>query len=54
VIADALATIDLDFGESKPVSYLAINQREWSLTHDRETFGREDDSSRMKGYRGLR
>jgi Carbohydrate binding module (family 35)/F5/8 type C domain/Alpha-L-fucosidase len=44
-------SIDLDLGERKPASYLAINQREWSPTHNRETFGRREDSSRIKDYR---
>jgi hypothetical protein len=44
-------SIDLDLGERKPVRYLAINQREWSPTHNRETFGRAEDSSRIKDYR---
>jgi NPCBM-associated, NEW3 domain of alpha-galactosidase/Alpha-L-fucosidase/F5/8 type C domain len=45
------ATIDLDLGAPKPASYLAINQREWSPTYNRETFGRAEDSSRIKDYR---
>jgi hypothetical protein len=45
------ATIDLDLGARKPSSYLAINQREWSPTYNRETFGRAEDSSRIKDYR---
>jgi hypothetical protein len=44
-------TIDLDLGARKPSSYLAINQREWSPTYNRETFGRAEDSSRIKDYR---
>jgi hypothetical protein len=44
-------SIDLDLGERKPVSYLAINQREWSPTHNRQTFGRQEDSTRIKDYR---
>jgi hypothetical protein len=43
-------SIDLDLGDRKPVSYLAINQREWSPTHNRQTFGRAEDSSRIKDY----
>jgi len=45
------ATIDLDLGDRKPVSYLAINQREWSPTHNRQTFGRQEDSTRIRDYR---
>jgi hypothetical protein len=45
------ATIDLDLGAGKPSSQLAINQREWSPTYNRETFGRAEDSSRIKEYR---
>jgi NPCBM-associated, NEW3 domain of alpha-galactosidase/F5/8 type C domain/Alpha-L-fucosidase len=45
------ATIDLDLGERRRSSYLAINQREWSPTYNRETFGRAEDSSRIKDYR---
>lgn len=46
-----LATVDLDLGDVKPVSSLAVNQREWSPTHNRQTFGRQEDSSRIKDYR---
>jgi NPCBM-associated, NEW3 domain of alpha-galactosidase/F5/8 type C domain len=45
------ATIDLDLGESKRAAYVAVNQREWSPTYNRETFGRAEDSSRIKDYR---
>ena len=41
----------LDLGDVKPVSFLAINQREWSPTYNRETFGRQEDSARIKDYR---
>ena len=44
-------SIDLDLGERKPATHLAINQREWSPTHNRQTFGRAEDSSRIKDYR---
>jgi hypothetical protein len=43
-------SIDLDLGEQRPVRSLAINQREWSPTYNRETFGRQEDSSRIKDY----
>jgi hypothetical protein len=45
------ATIDLDLGAPKPSRFLAINQREWSPTHNRQTFGRAEDSTRIKDYR---
>jgi Alpha-L-fucosidase/F5/8 type C domain/Carbohydrate binding module (family 35)/NPCBM-associated, NEW3 domain of alpha-galactosidase len=41
----------LDLGRRKPVSFLALNQREWSPTYNRETFGRQEDSARIKDYR---
>jgi len=43
-------SIDLDLGESRAVRSLAVNQREWSPTYNRETFGRKEDSSRIKDY----
>ena len=43
-------SIDLDLGEQRPVRSLAINQRAWSPTYNRETFGRKDDSSRIGDY----
>ena len=33
-----------------PRPILALNQREWSPTYNRETFGRAEDSSRIKDY----
>jgi alpha-L-fucosidase len=44
-------SIDLDLGDRNPIAYLAVNQREWSPTHNRQTFGRAEDSSRIKDYR---
>ncbi len=44
------ATITLDLGSAKKVQYLAVNQREWSPTHNRTTFGRNEDSARIKAY----
>lgn len=44
-------TIDLRLPHSLPVKYLAINQREWSPTYNRETFGRPEDSARIKDYK---
>ncbi|HYU83166.1 MAG TPA: carbohydrate-binding protein, partial [Kribbellaceae bacterium] len=43
-------TITLDLGSVKKVAYLAINQREWSPTHNRTTFGRAEDSARIRNY----
>ncbi|MFF4835084.1 alpha-L-fucosidase [Streptomyces sp. NPDC001315] len=44
-------SVTLDVGEVRPVAYLALNQREWSPTQNRETFGRKEDSARIKDYR---
>jgi Alpha-L-fucosidase len=44
------ATIDLTLKRPGPVAALAVNQREWSPTYNRETFGRQEDSSRIKDY----
>jgi hypothetical protein len=43
-------SISLDLGRRKEVSFLAINQRESSPTHARVSFGRPEDSSRIKDY----
>ncbi|MFF4400548.1 alpha-L-fucosidase [Streptomyces sp. NPDC001480] len=40
----------LDLGKSRKVSYLGINQSEWSPTYNRESFGRKEDSARIKDY----
>jgi alpha-L-fucosidase len=49
---DALpVTVDLHLPRPLPVRYLAINQREWSPTYNRETFGRPEDSARIKDYK---
>ncbi len=48
--ANVPVSIDVDLGRSKPVASLALNQREWSPTHNRETFGRAEDSARIKDY----
>src|SRR5256885_14960166 len=37
-------------GSRRWVSYLAVNQREWSPTYNRNTFGRPEDSARIKNY----
>jgi alpha-L-fucosidase len=44
------ATITLDLGKVTKVAYLAINQREWSSTQPRVSFGHPEDSARIKGY----
>ncbi|MER6229689.1 alpha-L-fucosidase [Streptomyces sp. NPDC001663] len=38
----------LDLGHVRKVGFLGINQREWSPTYNRETFGRKEDSARIK------
>jgi hypothetical protein len=40
----------LDLGRVRRAAFLGINQREWSPTHNRETFGRKEDSARIKDY----
>ncbi|MET7619375.1 alpha-L-fucosidase [Streptomyces sp. NPDC005408] len=42
--------LTLDLGKVRKAQYLAINQREWSPTYNRETFGRAEDSARIKDY----
>ncbi|MBB5778962.1 CBM35 domain-containing protein [Nonomuraea jabiensis] len=44
-------SVTLDLGRRDKVAYLAVNQREWSPTHARSTFGRPEDSARIKDYR---
>jgi Alpha-L-fucosidase/Carbohydrate binding module (family 35)/NPCBM-associated, NEW3 domain of alpha-galactosidase len=44
-------SVTLDLGKRRPAAYLAVNQREWSPTYARETFGRPEDSARIKDYR---
>jgi len=44
-------SITLDQGSPRTVSYLAVNQREWSPTYNRTSFGRPEDSARIKDYR---
>src|SRR5207247_3830083 len=44
-------SLTLDLGKRKLATYLAINQREWSPTQARSTFGRPEDSARIKDYR---
>jgi len=44
------ASYTLDLGHVRRAAYLGINQREWSPTYNRETFGRKEDSARIKDY----
>jgi len=44
------ASYTLDLGRIRKAAYLGINQREWSPTYNRETFGRLEDSARIKDY----
>jgi hypothetical protein len=44
-------SLTLDLGGRRDATSLAVNQREWSPTHARSTFGRPEDSARIKDYR---
>ncbi|HEY7592658.1 MAG TPA: discoidin domain-containing protein [Actinophytocola sp.] len=44
-------SVTLDLGRRRDVSYLAVHQREWSPTYARESFGRPEDSARIKDFR---
>ncbi|ANN18598.1 alpha-L-fucosidase [Amycolatopsis orientalis] len=44
-------SLTLDLGKRRTATYLAVNQREMSPTHARESFGRPEDSSRIQDYR---
>ena len=44
-------SVTLDLGHPRLASYLAVNQRESSPTYARSTFGRPEDSARIKDYR---
>lgn len=44
-------SMTLDLGRARKATYLAVNQTEWSPTHARESFGRPEDSARIKDYR---
>ncbi|MQS35167.1 alpha-L-fucosidase [Streptomyces katsurahamanus] len=44
-------SLTLDLGRVRKARFLALNQREWSPTYNRETFGRAEDSARIKDYR---
>src|SRR5579859_4754025 len=41
-------TLTLDQGSSRPVQYLAVNQREWSVSYARSS---TEDSARIKAYK---
>jgi alpha-L-fucosidase len=43
-------TITLDLGSARKLAYLAVNQREWSSTQRRTSFGHPEDSARIKQY----
>ncbi|MEV6105324.1 CBM35 domain-containing protein [Streptomyces sp. NPDC051940] len=47
------ASVTLDLGERRHAVSLAVNQREWSPTHARTSFGRPEDSARIRDYRVL-
>ncbi|GII23671.1 discoidin domain-containing protein [Planosporangium mesophilum] len=44
------ASITLDLGRVRKVAYVAVNQREWSPTQPRTSFGHPEDSARIKDY----
>jgi Alpha-L-fucosidase/F5/8 type C domain/Carbohydrate binding module (family 35)/NPCBM-associated, NEW3 domain of alpha-galactosidase len=44
-------SVTLDLGRRRTATSLAVNQREWSPTYARSTFGRPEDSARIKDYR---
>ncbi|WP_433518913.1 CBM35 domain-containing protein [Nonomuraea sp. CA-143628] len=44
-------SLTLDLGKRREAAYLAVNQREGSPTYARESFGRPEDSARIKDYR---
>jgi hypothetical protein len=44
-------SLTLDLVRPQKPAYLALNQREWSPTYNRNTFGRPEDSARIKDYR---
>src|SRR6266545_1421066 len=43
-------SVTLDLGKPRVATHLALHQREWSPTYARETFGRPEDSARIKDY----
>jgi alpha-L-fucosidase len=44
------ATVTLDLGRARKAAYVAVNQREWSPTQPRTSFGHPEDSARIKDY----
>ncbi|MFD4943467.1 alpha-L-fucosidase [Streptomyces sp. NPDC058409] len=44
-------SVTIDLGGRRKATSLAVNQREWSPTHARSTFGRPEDSARIKDFR---
>ncbi|MFC0108026.1 alpha-L-fucosidase [Kibdelosporangium aridum] len=44
-------SVTLDLKHRKPATHLAVNQREWSPTYARVSFGRPEDSARIKDYK---
>jgi hypothetical protein len=44
-------SVTLDLKQRRRATYLAVNQREWSPTYARVSFGRPEDSARIKDYR---
>ncbi|MBO1330740.1 alpha-L-fucosidase [Streptomyces sp. VRA16 Mangrove soil] len=44
-------SITLDLGDVKKAQYVGIDQTEWSPTYNRESFGRKEDSARIKDYK---
>ncbi|MER7203798.1 alpha-L-fucosidase [Streptomyces sp. CB01635] len=49
--AQVPVSVTLDLGGVKKARYLAVNQTEWSPTYNRESFGRKEDSARIKDYK---
>ncbi|MEU4247734.1 alpha-L-fucosidase [Amycolatopsis sp. NPDC026612] len=44
-------SVTLDLGRKRSTAYLAVHERESSPTYARESFGRAEDSARIKDYR---
>jgi len=44
-------SVTLDLGKRRSTAYLAVHERESSPTYARESFGRAEDSARIKDYR---
>ncbi|MEJ8638549.1 MULTISPECIES: alpha-L-fucosidase [Streptomyces] len=49
--AQVPVSVTLDLGRVKKAAFLGLNQHEWSPTYNRETFGRAEDSARIKDYK---